>query len=63
MTLMIPTIAQGTVRFGTAAMLAFGVAADLFAQQDLALVDAVTRALAKNRDIAIERENIEHRRI
>ena len=36
-----------------------GVAADAVAQQDLTLVDAVTRALAKNRDIAIERETVQ----
>jgi outer membrane protein len=30
-----------------------------FAQEDLTVRDAVTRALAKNRDIAIERENVQ----
>jgi HAE1 family hydrophobic/amphiphilic exporter-1 len=37
--------------------LAFATAAD--AQENLTIGDAITRALAKNRDIAIERENVQ----
>jgi len=42
-----------------AAALSLACADTARAQRDLTLTDAVTRALAKNRDIAIERENVQ----